>query len=95
MVNGGKAYDYTGSSIRPATADLNVTIGGSPLSAENYEILGYYNNIKKGNSAYIRLRGKGKYAGVKTVKFRIGAAPAEKVWTGVILKVQNALTFAW
>ena len=93
VVNSGKAYDYTGSAIKPAQADLNVTIGGSPISSENYEILGYYNNVKKGNSAYVRIQGTGKYAGVKDVKFKIGAAPIERVWSGMIMKLQTA--FAW
>ena len=47
----------------------------------------------KGNSAYVKLRGKGRYAGVKVVKFKIGAAPMEDEWSGVIMNLRDA--FAW
>ncbi|MBR5376285.1 MAG: Ig-like domain-containing protein, partial [Lachnospiraceae bacterium] len=86
-VNGGKAYDYTGNEIRPALSDIKVTLNGAALKDDCYEILGYYNNVKKGNSAYIRLRGKGEYAGVKMVKFKIGAAFLEKMWDGIIQRI--------
>lgn len=89
VVNGSKAYAYTGKEIRPEITDLNVTLNGNTLGRDSYEILGYYNNVKKGNSAYIVLGGKGSYGGKKTVKFKIGATPVEKEWTGVILKLKT------
>ena len=93
VVNGGKAYDYTGGEIRPSLSELKVTIGKDTLSSNNIKILGYYNNIRKGNSAYIRLQGQGDYAGVKVVKFKIGAAPIDRIWSEFVLDLQNA--FAW
>ena len=88
-VNGGKAYEHTGSAIKPGVSDLKVTLNGDTLSSDSYEILGYYNNVNKGSSAYVRIRGKGIYAGVKTVKFKIIASPVEKDWSGVIQRRQG------
>ena len=88
VVNGGKAFAYTGNGIRPALSDIKVTLNGETLSEDCYEILGYYNNVKKGSSAYIRLRGKGEYAGVKMVKFKIGAASVDGSWDGIIQRIR-------
>ncbi len=88
-VNGGKAYDYTGSEVKPLSQDLLVTLNNQSLNDENYEILGYYNNVRKGNGACIRLRGKGNYAGVKVVKFKIGAAPLDRIWSDVIIRLKS------
>ena len=93
VVNGGKAYDYTGGEIKPLQSDMKVTLNNTTLKTDDYEILGYFNNIRKGNSAFIKLRGKGKYAGVKMIKFKIGAAPIERLWSDTILNLENA--FAW
>ncbi len=86
IVNNGKPFDYTGSEIRPSVSQLSVTFGRDKtvLTADDYEIIGYFNNIKKGNSAYIRLRGKNEYAGVKLVKFKIGAASVDSLWDGIV-----------
>lgn len=94
VVNNGKAYEYTGKAIKPSVSQLSVTIGKNktPVSKENYEIVGYYNNVNKG-TAYVRLRGKNQYAGIKLVKFKIGAAKIEDLWSGIILKLRES--FAW
>ncbi len=92
VVNGSKAYDYTGKEIRPEITDLNVTLNGNTLNRDCYEILGYYNNVKKGKSAYIVLGGKGSYGGKKNVRFKIGASPVEKEWTGIILKLKQVFS---
>jgi len=93
-VNNGKAFDYTGKAIKPSVSQLSVTIGKdkTPLSNDDYEIVGYYNNINKG-TAYVRLRGKNNYAGVKLVKFRIGAANITDLWSGVVMRFRNAFAF--
>ena len=38
---------------------------------KDYEILGYYNNVKKGTATVI-ISGKGDYCGVKAISFKIG-----------------------
>ena len=78
----------------PQKKDLKISIKNKgDLGEDDYEIVGYFNNVKKGNSAYVKLCGKGRYAGVKVVKFKIGAAPMEDEWSGVIMNLRDA--FAW
>ncbi len=83
-VNDGKPYDYTGKEIKPEMADLTVKLNNQSLNTDCYEILGYYNNVRKGNNACIRLRGKNSYAGVAIVKFKIGATPIERLWSDIL-----------
>ncbi len=78
-----QACTYTGSGIEPAYGKkpgLKVTIGSgkdikelSPKSGDkgDYEIIGYFNNINKGNNAVILIRGIGNYRGIRAVKFKI------------------------
>ena len=92
VVNGGRAYDYTGREIKPAKSELKVTLKGRELNPDDYEILGYFNNVNKGNNACVRLRGKNEYAGIKDVKFKIGTTSIDKVWSSVILNLRNIFT---
>lgn len=64
------AQMYTGSEICPDRDEITVKIGKTELTSEDYEIVGYSNNINKG-SGVIVLRGKGEYGGTKAVKFTI------------------------
>ncbi len=62
---------YTGENITLAKKDLTITFGkNSPLTENEYEIIGYSNNRKKGTAKVI-IRGKGEYGGTKQVSFRI------------------------
>lgn len=61
---------YTGSEICPDASAITVKIGGKELSAEDYEIVSYSNNISKG-TATVTIKGVGNYGGTKTVKFKI------------------------
>lgn len=64
---------YNGMEHRPD--NLTVTTGyGSSLSAGNYEIVGYSNNINAGSNATITISGKGNYTGEATGKFSIEKA---------------------
>ena len=76
IVNGGIPYSYTGKKIEPGKEKLSVSIGGAELNEEDYEIIGYYNNIKAGSKAYVQIRGAGGYTGVKLVTFKIRAVDA-------------------
>jgi len=51
-----------------------------------------YNSINKG-TAYIRLRGRNNYTGVKLVKFKIGSANISDLWSGVVMRFRNAFAF--
>ncbi len=64
------AQYYTGRAIEPDRDQITVKVGGTALGAEDYEIIGYANNRKKG-TAQVTIRGIGNYGGTKTVNFRI------------------------
>ena len=70
---------YTGDEIRPGEDGqpaLKLTAGSGKnlrelIKGEDYEILGYYNNINSGNNAVILIRGTGSFYGIRAVKFKI------------------------
>lgn len=62
--------EYTGRSIRPKKSQIQVTIKGVLLGNDDYEIVGYENNVNQGN-AKITIRGVGSYGGTKTATFKI------------------------
>lgn len=62
--------EYTGRSIRLKKSQIQVTLNGVLLGNDDYEIVGYENNIKQGN-AKITIRGVGSYGGTKTATFKI------------------------
>ncbi len=63
---------YTGAAIVPDKTQIKVTIGGTKLRDEDYDIVLCTDNVKKGKAS-ITLKGNGNYGGTKTVKFTIGA----------------------
>ncbi len=65
----GKFY-YTGLPITPSKSDLTITLGKRTLTAADYDIIDYSNNVEKGTGKII-IRGKGNYGGTKQVSFRI------------------------
>lgn len=62
--------EYTGRSIRLKKSQIQVTLNGVLLGNDDYEIVGYENNINQGN-AKITIRGVGGYGGTKTATFKI------------------------
>ncbi len=89
-----QACTYTGSGIEPAygkNPGLVITMGKDTLFPKSgdegdYEIIGYFNNIKTGNNAVILIRGIGKYRGLRALKFKIEANSLDKnknSWGGV------------
>ena len=67
---------YTGEEVTLTKDKITLTIGkgknAETLTEDDFEIVGYKNNIKKGTATVI-LKGKGSYAGTKNVTFKIGA----------------------
>ena len=63
---------YNGEKITLSKDDLIVKIGQNTLTADDYEIVQYTNNLKKGTATVI-LRGKGLYGGTKKFTFKIKA----------------------
>ncbi|MCR5501458.1 MAG: leucine-rich repeat protein [Lachnospiraceae bacterium] len=94
--NKSRPCDYTGFAIEPGKSgqpELKLTFGSGknkrtlvPKSGEgsgDYEILGYFNNVNKGNGV-ILIRGTGEeFGGVRAVKFKIGAASVKNRWGGL------------
>ena len=68
-----EVQEYTGSEIKITKEDiLSITgPGNAAISEDDYEILNNYSNNTKPGTASVTLRGKGNYAGVKTVTFKI------------------------
>lgn len=62
---------YTGKKVRPKQSQMQVVLNGVMLGKDDYEIVGYENNINQGNGK-VTIRGKGSYGGTKTVTFKIG-----------------------
>lgn len=67
---------YTGGEVTLTKDKITLTIGkgknAETLTEDDFEIVGYKNNIRKGTATVI-LKGKGSYAGTKNVTFKIGA----------------------
>jgi len=63
---------YTGSAIIPDKQQIKITLKGTTLRDEDYDIVLCTDNVKKGKAS-ITIKGKGNYGGTKTVKFTIGA----------------------
>ncbi len=66
--------DYTGMAqlIDKDSSFEKVVISGNTLSSDDYEIIDYKNNLKKG-TATITLKGIGNYGGTKNYTFKIKA----------------------
>jgi uncharacterized repeat protein (TIGR02543 family) len=65
-------YDYNGKERFISKSDLVVKNGKNELTSEDYDIVSYVNNVKKGK-ATITLRGKGNFGGTKTYTYNINA----------------------
>lgn len=70
---------YTGNPIelkKDDIAEITMKIGGQKVSLtpDDFEIVGYANNIKKG-TAKVTIHGLREYGGTKTVTFKINAQP--------------------
>lgn len=63
------AQTYTGKAIEPDDK-IEIKLNKKSLSKENYEVVGYSNNINKG-TATVTIKGKNDCGGTKTVKFKI------------------------
>lgn len=73
---------YTGSNITLDKDDITVKLNGSNLRfGTDYEIIdgSYTNNMKRG-TAEVTIAGKGKYGGMKTVKFKIVSKRFQWFW---------------
>lgn len=68
--------NHLGHNRTPAAqgrCTLRIKGGGALTEHADYEILGYYNNVKRGN-AFIFVKGLGSYSGSRVISFKIGPA---------------------
>lgn len=70
---------YTGAAVEPGKDKITVTLKGQPVPPENYEIVRYADNVKKGKGTVV-IKGVGNYGGTKTVKFTIGSKGIGFLW---------------
>lgn len=70
-----KTYDLEPVVLKKE--DLVVKLNGKELTADNYTIVSYMNNRKKG-TAKVTIQGVGEYGGQKTVNFKI--SPRKIAW---------------
>ena len=70
---------YTGSAIKPGKEDITLTMKKVPLTADDYEIVSYSNNVKKG-TANVIIRGVGNYGGTKKITFKIKSKKVGFLW---------------
>lgn len=64
------AQVYDGVPVTPDKSTIIVKVGKTILNENEYDIISYSNNNKKG-SANLTIKGTGKYGGTKTVSFKI------------------------
>lgn len=70
---------YTGSAIKPGKEEITLTMKKVPLTADDYEIVSYSNNVKKGTATVI-IRGVGNYGGTKKITFKIKSKKVGFLW---------------
>ncbi|MCR4938194.1 MAG: Ig-like domain-containing protein [Lachnospiraceae bacterium] len=72
-----KTMDYTGSTVKPASAD--VTLSGSAVSADSYKIV-CFGNLYKGMAVAVINGNGGTYCGAKAVKYSVKAGDVETLY---------------
>lgn len=73
----GVSKEYSLEPVTLKKEDLVVKLNGVELSGDNYTIVSYMNNRKKG-TAKVTIQGVGEYGGSKTVNFKIN--PRKVAW---------------
>ena len=70
---------FTGSAIKPGKEEITLTMKKVPLTADDYEIVSYSNNVEKGTATVI-IRGVGNYGGTKKITFKIKSKKVGFLW---------------
>ncbi len=65
-----KSFAYTGEEIKLEQDWLTVKAGKTELKKNEFEIIGYVNNIQKGTATVI-IKGCGEYGGIKMYNYKI------------------------
>ena len=68
---------------KPSYADMKITYNGMTLDQDDYEIIGYANNInatKENSKATVTIQGKGNYTGTRVIEFEIEKATQNPIF---------------
>ena len=87
---------YTGKEITLQKSgiklELNVDGEWKTLTDDQYEILGYSNNVNKGKKAKVTIHGLAPYGGTKAFPFEIKAQSMEDIdWAGSIAAMMESM----
>ena len=85
-----KIQYFSQYGTKPGKEDLSVTYKGTEVSGEEYDIISYSKNDKKG-SATLVVEGKGQYGGTKKVTFKINARGIQTNLAEALEKIMSAL----
>lgn len=81
---------YNGKAITIPKDQIQVKIGSTILTEDDFDIIGYSDNVEKGTAKLI-IQGKGDFGGTKTVKFRIRSKGIFWWWTDLVDKLKALL----
>ena len=91
-VNVNRSYTYNGKAWEPQVSDLTVSVNGRQLSAGDFTVTGYDNNIKAGaGTAAVTVEGVGNYTGTVTGNFTIAAKSLED--TSIIVDYESKISY--
>ncbi len=85
-----KIQYFSQYGTKPDKDDLSVTYKGTEVSGEEYDIISYSKNDKKGSATLI-VEGKGQYGGTKKVTFKIKARGIQTNLAEALDKIMSAL----
>lgn len=85
-----KIQYFSQYGTKPDKDDLSVTYKGTEVSGEEYDIISYSKNDKKGSATLI-VEGKGQYGGTKKVTFKIKARGIQTNLAEALEKIMSAL----
>ena len=73
-----KSFEYTGEEIKLEQDWLTVKAGKTELGKNEFEIIGYVNNIQKGTATVI-IKGCGEYGGIKMYNYKVKAKKLSQI----------------
>ncbi|MDE7479372.1 MAG: hypothetical protein K2M91_15800, partial [Lachnospiraceae bacterium] len=81
---------FSQKGTRPTKEDLTVTYKGASVSDDEYDIMSYSANDKKGKATLV-IQGKGQYGGTKKITFTIKARGMESNFADAVKKLISTM----
>lgn len=85
-----KVQYFSQYGTRPGKDDLTVTYKGEEVKSDEYDIISYSMNDRKGNATLV-VQGKGQYGGTKKVTFKINARGIQTNLAEALEKIMSAM----